>query len=53
MSAPISSTFAELDEAVHDDVVNWIDRDDRLTMQNPQMRGANASMTLEEFFEQR
>ncbi len=53
MSAPTSTTFADLNRAVHDDVVRYIEGNGNMTMQNPQMRGPNASMTLEDFFRQR
>jgi hypothetical protein len=53
MEVPVSTTFAELNRLVHDDVVGYIESDGNMTMQNPQIRGSRQSMTLEDFFRQR
>ena len=53
MAAPGSMTFAQLQSDVHDDVVAYIEGNGNMTMQNPQMRGPNQNMTLEQFFRQR
>ena len=53
MEVPGSSTFADLNRLVHDDVVRYIESDGNMTMQNPQMRGSRQSMTLDDFFRQR
>ena len=53
MEASGSATFAQISQMVHDDVVSYIDGNGNMTMQNPQMRGANQSMTLDDFFRQR
>lgn len=52
-SAPLTSTLAEVQRLVASDVETYINGDGNMTMQNPQMRGSSASMTLEEFFRQR
>lgn len=52
-NAPLTSTLSQVHELVARDVVGYIEQDGNMTMQNPQMRGDNASMTLEEFFRQR
>jgi len=53
MSAPMGATFAEVQRDVHSDVVGFIEQDGNMTMQNPQLRGSRAEMTLQEFFRQR
>ena len=53
MSVPGSTPLSQLNGLVHDDVVRYIESDGNLTMQNPQMRGGNQSMTLDDFFRQR
>jgi hypothetical protein len=53
MAAPGSSTFGSVHQAVHDDVVAYITNQGNMTMQNPQMRGSNQSMSLDAFFRQR
>ena len=53
MAASGSATFAQINQAVHDDVVSYIEGNGNMTMQNPQMGGANQSMTLDDFFRQR
>ena len=53
MSSTSSTTFGQIQNAVHDDVVRYIENDGNMTMQNPQMRGPNQNMTLEDFFRQR
>ena len=51
--APGSTTFSALNTAVDDDVVRYIEGNGNMTMQNPQMRGDNQTMTLDDFFRQR
>ncbi len=53
MEAPGSMTFGELQELVHDDAVQYIERDGNMTMQNASMRGPIMNMTLDDFFRQR
>ena len=53
MSAPTSSSFTQVQQQVHADVVDYIEGNGNMTMQNPQMRGSNAGMSLEAFFRQR
>lgn len=52
-SAPLSATLQEVHRQVASDVESYINDDGNMSMQNAQMRGNNASMTLEEFFRQR
>ena len=49
MSAPLTATFRDIAGPVHDDTMDYIRRND-MSDQNPTMRGANANMTLGEFF---
>jgi len=53
MESTSSTTFADVQRAVHDDVVRYIEGNGNMTMQNPTMRGPNQNMTLDDFFRQR
>ncbi len=53
MSVPGSTTIGQLHQAVHDDVVRYIESDGNMTMQEPQMLGPNQNTTLSDFFRQR
>jgi hypothetical protein len=52
-AAPGSATLMEVHEQVAADVEAYINDNGNMTMQNAQMRGQNAGMTIEEFFRQR
>jgi hypothetical protein len=49
-SASLDTSLQELGRVVARDVESYIRDDGNMTMQNPQMRGSNASMTLGQFF---
>ena len=49
-SASMDTSLADLARAVARDVESYIRDDGNMTMQNPQLRGSNASMTLAQFF---
>ncbi|MCK5650347.1 MAG: caspase family protein [Gemmatimonadetes bacterium] len=49
-SASLDTSLQDLGRAVARDVESYIREDGNMTMQNPRMRGSNASMTLGQFF---
>lgn len=49
MQAPLSASFRDLEQQVHDNTMDYILRND-LTDQNPVLRGDNADMSLGAFF---
>jgi len=52
-SASLETSLQDLGQAVARDVESYIREDDNMTMQNPQMLGSNASLTLRQFFRMR
>ena len=49
-SASLDMSFEEVAGVVARDVESYIREDGNMSMQNPQLRGSNASMTLGQFF---